>query len=143
MKPPIAYVNIRFLVHATENSKNVERAVCSLVPSCRETPFRKKELRGYYNNPIALFETRLKDAAAIKAFTEKLAAGLSDADKESILKESNLFAEKNDLYLRLDKQAAFKGEFKLRQADPIHIRIRFRKEGKSRTEVLQEMGIVQ
>ena len=145
MKLPIAYIDIRFSVHATEDSEKVKKAVHNLFPANRleEITFKKDALKGYYGNPIILFETRVKDGEIIKAFIEKLATCLSELDKETMLRESDMFVEKSNLYLRLDKQAAFEDEFKLHKADPIHIRIHFRKKKKkSIIEICRELGLM-
>lgn len=145
MKLPIAYIDIRFSVHATEDSEKVKKAVHNLFPANRieEVTFKKDALKGYYGNPIILFETRVKDGEIIKAFVEKLATCLSELDKETMLRESDMFVEKSNLYLRLDKQAAFEDEFKLHKADPIHIRIHFRKKKKkSIIEICRELGLM-
>ncbi len=142
LKLPIAYVDIRFSVHATEDPEKVEKAVNNLFPADRteEVKFKKDVLKGHYGNPIILFETRIKDKEVIKAFVEKLFARLSEQDKETILRESSRFIEKSNLYLRLDKQAAFEDEFKLRTEDPIHLRIHFTK--KNIVEICQELGLI-
>ena len=43
------------------------------------------------------------------------------------MREANLHLEKGSLYLRFDKQAAFRGEFKLGVSDPIRVRLRLKK----------------
>jgi len=142
LKLPIVYIDIRFSVHATEDSEKVKKAVYNLFPVNRieEVIFKKDALKGHYGNPIILFETRVKDEEIIKAFVEKLATCLSMLDKETMLRESDMFVEKSNLYLRLDKQAAFEDEFTLHKADPIHIRIHFRK--KDIVEICRELGIM-
>ena len=142
LKLPIAYVDIRFSVHATEDPEKAKKAVHNLFPAncIEEVTFKKDALKGYYGNPITLFETRIKDKEIIEAFIEKLSTCLSELDKETILRESNLFVEKNNLYLRLDKQAAFEDEFKLCKADPVHIRIHFKKKGV--VDICREIGLM-
>jgi len=142
VKFPIAYIDIRFSVHATEDPEKVKKAVYNLFPAncIEEVTFKKDALKGHYGNPIILFETRIKDGEMIKAFVEKLANSLNELDKETILREANIFVEKSNLYLRFDKQAAFEDEFTLHKADPIHIRIHFRK--RDIIEICQELGLM-
>ena len=74
---------------------------------------------------------------------DNLALNLGVLDKETLLREINLHVEKGSLYIRLDKQAAFQGEFKLGTADPIRIRIRFRKTKiEDVIKTCQELGIL-
>ncbi|MFP3985719.1 MAG: RNA-binding domain-containing protein [Candidatus Bathyarchaeia archaeon] len=145
MKLPVAYIDIRFSAHATEDVEKVKKALCSMFPQdlAEEISFKEGVVKGHYGNPITLFEARIKDQNLLKAFVEKLAVGLNGLDKETLLKEWKLFVEKSNLYLRLDKQAAFEGEFRLHQADPIHIRVHFTKKYEENLmEVCRELGLV-
>jgi len=125
----ISYLDIRFSVHATENPDKVFEAVYHLFPPSHvdDIVFKKANLKGYYGNPITLFETRIKKKEIIEAIVKALSSGLSELDKETLLREIDLHVKKGSLYIRLDKQAAFQGEFKLCSADPIRMRIRFKK----------------
>ncbi|KPV62737.1 MAG: hypothetical protein AOA66_1233 [Candidatus Bathyarchaeota archaeon BA2] len=73
---PVAYIDIRFFVHATENLDKVVEAVQRLLPSdyIDDILFKKGNLKGHYGNPITLFETRIKNREVIKAFVENLAS---------------------------------------------------------------------
>ena len=142
---PIAYVDVRFCAHATEDLDKVMQAVQNILPNeyLEEIVFNRSSLEGHYGNPITFFETRIKDKKAIKALVEQLAANLSVLDKDELNRTIHLCTEKGSLYIRLDKQAAFKGKTKLVTSDPIRIRIRFRK---SKTEdviaVCKEIGMI-
>ena len=141
---PIAYVDIRLSIHATEDLEKAKKAVYRLLPEDRveEIPFKTEALKGHYGNPITLFETRIKDEGTIRAFMEKLSRNLDEQDKHRILTEPEIFLEKNNLYIRLDKQAALEDEFKLRRDDPIHIRIHFKNKDKERImEFCRELGL--
>jgi len=145
LKLPIAYIDIRFSAHATEDLEKVKKAVYNLFPADRieEVTFKKTAVKGHYGNPIVLFETRVKHKEIIGAFVKKLSTSLNAVDKEVMLRGSKLFVERSNLYLRLDKQAAFEDEIKLCKADPIHIRIHFTKKNKrSVVDVCQELGLM-
>jgi RNA binding exosome subunit len=141
LKLPIAYIDIRFSAHATEDPGKVQKAAHNLFPQDRleKVIFKKGILKGHYGNPITLFEARIKDEEMIKAFVEKLSSSLSELDKIAISEISSLSADKNNLYLRLDKQAALEDQFKLCTADPIHVRIHFKKKGVA--EICREIGL--
>jgi len=126
---PIAYIDIRFFVHATEDLDKVIEAVQRVLPSDHidDIIFKKDNLRGHYGNPITLFETRIKKRETIRAFVEHLSSRLDELDKETLRREIDLHVEKGSLYVRLDKQAALQGAIKLCTADPIRVRIKFRK----------------
>ena len=126
---PVAYIDIRFSVHATEDLDKVIDAVQQVLPADHidDIVLKKKALRGHYGNPIALFDTRIKKKAVVEALVDKLFSSLNEQDKEGLLREIDQHVEEGSLYIRLDKQAAFQGEMKLCSADPIRVRIRFRK----------------
>ena len=142
---PVAYIDIRFFVHATENLDKVVEAVQHLLPSdyIDDILFKKKNLEGHYGNPITLFETRIKNREIIKAFVENLSLRLDELDKETLRKEIDLHVEKGNLYVRIDKQAALQGELKLCTADPIRVRVRFRKKKiEDIVKTCQELGML-
>lgn len=142
---PIAYVDIRFCAHATEDPDKVMKAVYNIFPAeqSEELTFNKSSLEGHYGNPITFFETRIKDKETIKALVENLSANLSSLDKDELGRELHRCVEKGSLYLRLDKQAALQGKIKLVTSDPIRIRIRFRKNQlEDVTEICREIGML-
>ena len=126
---PITYVDIRFFVHATEDPNKVVEAARRLLPTNHidEIVFKRSNLKGHYGNPITLFETRVKNKEIVKAMVENLSSSLDELDKEALLNEIGSHMENGSLYIRLDKQAALQGEFKLCSADPVRMRIRFKK----------------
>ena len=74
----------------------------------KEETFKRKDVKGHYNNPISIFETRVKDKELIELLIKELSKNLSVLDKETLFRNSNLFIKKTNLFIRLDKQAAFK-----------------------------------
>lgn len=126
---PIAYINIEFFAHATENLEKAMEAVKNTLPSDRlgEVDFKRDNLRGHYSNPIVFFATKIEEKDLIKAVVGSVFSRLSSLDKEALRSEIEKHVEKGSLYLRLDKQAAFQGIVKLGNVDPIRLRIRFRK----------------
>ena len=142
---PIAYVDIRFCAHATEDLDKVMKAVYNIFPSdqTEEIAFNQSSLEGHYGNPITFFETRIKDKVTVRALVENLSNNLSSLDKEELGRELHRFVEKGSLYLRLDKQAALQGKIKFVTSDPIRIRIRFRKSKlEDVTEICREIGML-
>ena len=142
---PIAYVDVRFCAHATEDTEKVMKAVYNILPSnqTEEIEFKKSSVEGHYGNPITFFETRIKNKEIIKAIVENLSSNLGSLDKAELGRELHRFVEKGSLYLRLDKQAALQGKIKLVKSDPIRIRIRFRKSKlEDLTEICREIGML-
>lgn len=142
---PIAYVDVSFFAHATEDEDKVLEAARLLLPSeqIEDIIFNKKNLRGHHGNPIALFESKIKDKDIVKTVAENLATNLSPLDKETLLHDIELHTQKGRLYIRLDKQAAFEGEFKLATADPIRFRLRFKKNRlEDIVEICRDIGML-
>lgn len=138
---PIGYVDVRFSAHATEDVEKVKKAVYNLFPPARveEIEFKKDVVKGHHGNPIILFAMRTKNEELVNALVKKLASGLGRYDKEKISEQCEMFSDRSNLYLRLDKQAAFENEFRLRRDDPIHIRVHFKRKGI--VEICRELGI--
>jgi len=128
-KIPIAYIDVRVFAHATEDQDKVLKAVRGILPpeQVDTVIYGKSGLTGHHGNPIVLIESRIKDKHVAQAILEKLASGLSMMDKELLGKEFMEHLEKGNLYLRIDKQSAFQGVFRLSTSDPIHFRIHFKK----------------
>lgn len=126
---PIAYVDISCFAHATEDERKVMDALRHLLPAehVQDIAFQKSNLRGHFGNSILLYESKIRDKKLVTPLVENLAANLTPLDKEILLDQIELHLEKGSLYIRLDKQAAYEGAFKLATADPIKIRLRFNK----------------
>ena len=124
---PIVYVDIRFCVHATENETKVIKAIKNIFPDdlFENIKFEKKLLEGNYGNSIVFFSTRINDVMIINGLIVKMTSLINSLEKKIEL-DIDRVVEKGSLYLRLDKQAAFKEEIKVVKSDPIHIRMRFR-----------------
>jgi len=142
---PIAYVDISYFAHATEDENKVIEAARHLLPTTEveKIIFKKNSLRGHHGNPITLFESRIKEKEIVGTVVRNLSSCLSPLDKERLLKEVGLHLENGNLYLRFDKQAAFLGQLKLGISDPIRVRLRFKK---SRLEdivqICREIGML-
>jgi RNA binding exosome subunit len=134
---PIGYIDIRVFSHATENQAKVETATKNLFPTelTEELVFQKNALSGHHSNPIIMLTVQLKDRKLLPGALQKLGASLSTLDKEQLNDEIKLHLEKGNLYLRFDKQAAFLGQPKLAQNDPIHVKVHFK--DKTNDEVVE------
>ena len=142
---PVAYVDVRFCAHATEDVEKVVMAVQNILPSdhIENILFRRSNLEGHYGNPITFFDARIKDKETVRALVENLSVNLSSLDKEELARTIHRCVEKGNLYIRLDKQAALQGKIKLVTSDPIRIRIRFRKSKiEDVIEICREIGMV-
>lgn len=121
MNRPFGALHARTFCHATEDLGRVRAAL--------ENALGKHELRtlrteGHHGNPITILETTVEDTDAIDEFFSRFGA----ADLDELL--SSLGSRIDDdcnLFLRIDKQAAFKEEIRLgRNDDVIMVRVRVR-----------------
>lgn len=144
-KLPIGYITIRAFAHATEDLEKVLRAIRNTLPKelGENAVFQKASLTGHHKNPIILFETKLTDRQRLPFVLQKIAEGLSALDKEKLAQEIRLHVEKQNLYLRFNKQSAYQGELRLSSSDPIHFRIHFRNKTSSEImEICRNAGVL-
>jgi RNA binding exosome subunit len=126
-KPPVGYVNVRVFSHATEDPEKVQTAVRNTLPEelAQCAIIGKTSLTGHHGNPITLFETRFTEKGVISSIIQKLALGITSLDKIKLGDEMSLHVEGRDLYLRFDKQSAYRDELQFSSNDPIHFKIHF------------------
>ena len=129
LKIPVAYIDVRVFAHATEDLDKVLTAARNILPpeQADTIVFKKSDLTGHHGNPIVLLEARIKDKKTAKITLEKIASSLSMLDKEQLSNDVAQHLEKGNLYLRLDKQSLFQGDFKFSSTDAVHLRIHFKK----------------
>ena len=148
MEKAIASIEIVTFSHATENTERVLKALKNLFPESilEKVEFGEEELTGYYGNPIKILTARVTEKEAINQIVTFLASNLSSSDKLSLGQDMRLKGEKDrDLFIRLDKQAAYLGKMQLSSRDSIKIRFRFKlhpKGHKKFLEIYQEMGLI-
>ena len=128
-KFPVAYIDLRVFAHATEDQDKVIAAARNVIsPEHWEaSQFKKTSMTGHHGNPIILLEARIEDEDAVEGILRNLAQGLSTLDKERLSSEFEQFLERGNLYLRLNKQSGYRNRLKLESADPIHLKLHFRK----------------
>ena len=144
-KSPVGYIHLRVSAHATEDEDKVLAAVRNILPSesVDAVVFNKSRLTGYHGNTIVLFSARIKDKKIAQAVFTKLCKSLNIIDKETLNSNIKNHLEKGNLYIRLDKQAAYMGELKLGNADPVHLRIHFKRHGTEQVvEICREFGLL-
>jgi len=88
--------------------------------------FTRRYLEGHYRNPITTFEARLTKPEDVEAFTSNFFRQLSKSEKLRIERDLALHSDpEGNLYVRIDKQRAFRGIIELGEEDPIRIRLKF------------------
>jgi RNA binding exosome subunit len=113
-KPCFLYVNFRAYSHATENEKNVEKA---LIFVSGTDSIEKRKAKGCHGNPIIIMEATIKKSMEVKAFFSGLKKHLL---VEKILdKLESRIDENNNFCLRFDKQKAFFQKYELVKHDDV------------------------
>ena len=140
---------ISSIAHATEDPDKVARAVENTLPPELRTmvALRRSHMTGHHKNPIVRLGVRLSDRKAVGRILENIGAGLMPLDRSALASEFRSFVDgKGVLYIRLDKQAAYFGNLRLRQDDPIRIRIKFTGRGsltQSIREYCRKVGLIE
>ena len=144
-KLPIAYIDIRVFVHATEDNEKVQAAVRNLLPEelAQAIIFQTTSLTGHYGNPITLLTVKLTDKKLLPVALEKIGSGLNSLDKDEFSRDLKLHLEKGNLYLRFDKQSAYLGNIKFTQNDPVHFKIHFKNKSAAEiTDLCRSAGLL-
>jgi RNA binding exosome subunit len=121
-------VQISTIAHATDDLDKVQVALRSLLPDSlkgREV-FTRRYVQGHYGNPIVTFDARLTKPQEVEQFRHHFARQL--AKREKLLIQRNLDMHCDDqgnLFIRLDKQQAFRGALELSEEDPIRVKLKF------------------
>ncbi|TYL38688.1 hypothetical protein CV102_09220 [Natronococcus pandeyae] len=106
---PLHYVDLRAFCYATEDEKRVEEALRTFLPE--EFEIERVESEGHYGDRILVLSARVENADDVRHVLSRL-ADLESLD--SLLKElDDRVTENTELFLRLDKQAAFAEDVRL------------------------------
>ncbi|OYR58108.1 RNA-binding protein [Halorubrum halodurans] len=106
---PFHYVDLRAFSYATEDEKRVEEALRSLLPADAELD--RVENVGHHGDRIVVLSARIEVADGMRHVLDRIAE-LDDLDR--VLEELDQRVDDNcALFMRLDKQAAFRGEVEL------------------------------
>ncbi|THE66529.1 RNA-binding protein [Salinadaptatus halalkaliphilus] len=111
---PLHYVDLRTFCYATEDQKRVEEALRTFLPDGEdEEPFdlERVESEGHYGDRILVLSARVETADDVRYVLSRLADLETFDDLIDELDER--VTDNTELFLRLDKQAAFEGEVRL------------------------------
>ncbi|RLM52056.1 MULTISPECIES: RNA-binding protein [unclassified Halorubrum] len=108
-KVPFHYVDLRAFSYATEDVKRVEQALRSLLPE--DVELDRVENAGHHGDRIVVLSARVERADEMRHVLDRLSE-LEDLDR--VLDELDERVDDNcALFLRVDKQAAFRGDVRL------------------------------
>ena len=108
-KIPLHYVDLRTFCYVTEDEKRVEQALRTFLPE--EFEIDRVESEGHYGDRILVLSARVEKADDVRHVLSRL-ADLDEFDR--LLAElDERVTENTELFLTLDKQAAFNEEVRL------------------------------
>jgi len=113
-------LHARTFCHATEDLDRVKTALENAVG---KSDVKISRTEGHHGNPIVILETAVEERDGIDEFFARL--GRENVD-EVLSSLSSRMDESCNLFIRLDKQAAFKREIIFGSDDVISVRIRVR-----------------
>ncbi|MFC7080171.1 RNA-binding protein [Halorussus caseinilyticus] len=106
---PFHYIDLRAFCYATEDDKRVEQALRTYLPD--EFEIERATSEGHHGDRILVLSARVENADEMRRVLSRVAE-LPDAD--GLLDELDQRVDDNcSLFLRLDKQAAYRGEAEL------------------------------
>ena len=106
---PFHYVDLRAFAYATENVDRVEAALRTFLPAA--FPVERTRSEGYHGDRILVLETRVENADDVRHVLGRLAA--MDSVGRVLDELDERVTENTELFLRLDKQAAYRGRVEL------------------------------
>ncbi|WP_248518237.1 RNA-binding protein [Salinarchaeum laminariae] len=106
---PFHYVDLRTFVYATEHEQRVEDALRLFLPE--DAPIERQETTGHHGDRILVLSTRLEKADDVRHVLSTVAESDDFGTLESELDDR--VTDNCELFVSLDKQAAFGGEARL------------------------------
>lgn len=124
MEFPFRSATVSAFVHATEEKSKVLNGLKVLLPE--DVEVRQKRAKGHHGNPIYVLSAMIRKRGLLHEFQRRLMAGLRAGEKEKLIwAAAERVGEDCCLYLRFDKQLAYKGELVLTEGgDAIHVRLK-------------------
>ena len=124
----IQSVEISTIAHATDDLDKVNAALRTILPEAlrQREVFTRKYMHGHHNNPIVTFDARLTKPGDVEQFASNFVSHLGKSERSLIERDLDLYSDdEGNLYIRIDKQQAFRGTVELGDEDPIRVRLKF------------------
>lgn len=123
----VSSVHIRVFSHATEDEEKVKSLFSKLVSPeyLKKHPPVLQRVKGHYGDELVIMTLKVRGKESMSVF-EKVVKRLSRSDIDYLLLSLEKRIDGQNLFIRLDKQALYRGEFRLSQADPVHFRFSVR-----------------
>ncbi len=111
-----------------EEREHVRKTLSSFLPD--DADIREEELApeadgGVFTQPLFQFTAIISGGRSVKAFQEKLLAGLSEKDRDTLIGEVEQRVDGDcNFYFRLSKKELSGGRFVLQATDSVHIKLK-------------------
>jgi len=113
---PIHYVDLRAFCYATEDEPRVEAALRTYLPE--DVPIEREEGEGHHGDRILVLSARVENADDVRHVLDRVR---ELADLDAVVAGLDERVDENcSFFLKLDKQAAFRGE--IERGDGIMLR---------------------
>ena len=135
----VSFVEVRALVHATEDLGKVLKSLMNLVGEdvFGEVEFSREKLEGHYGNPITLVKAKVYSKSQARKILQNIFSRLNAADKSRLLDEvESRVDEDGNFHFRLDKQEAYLGRIRLGNIDSVHFQVRLAIPRKQREKIV-------
>ena len=127
--PRVERIVIQVLCHATEDPKKILKAVENVVGSeaAKTLSMSSETLKGYYGDPVTLMKVFLLDEKTCEKVFLRILSSLSDIERDELWRErSKKGKHGGKVFVRLDKQEAFRGRVRQSDKDPIRMIVEVR-----------------
>jgi RNA binding exosome subunit len=124
----VQHVQISTIAHATDDLDKVQVSLRFILPEPlkEKEVFTRRYLQGHHGNPIVTFEAKLSTKHEVDQFKHQFSRQLARNEKLVIERDlENHSDDEGNLYIRLDKQQAFRGAMELGDEDPIRLKLKF------------------
>jgi len=139
-KGAVQSVEISAIAHATDSLEKVESALSTVLPDSLKGRqlFTRKYLEGHHRNPIVTFEARLSKPAEVQEFADEFFRKLSKSEKLRVERDLALHSDEDgNLFIRINKQQAFRGILELGEEEPIRVKFKFTRFSGNPTELMK------
>ena len=123
----VVSIELSAIAHATENLEAVEKAMRNILPFeiFESKQITRRYLKGHHGNPITTLNLKIIKKDETKLMLENLFRLMDQIEKEKLILEfENFLDDKENLYMRLDKQEAFGGKVTFASKDPVRLKIK-------------------
>ena len=145
----IRYVTLETYAHATESLDKVKQAFTNILPEelRSRVPIVYEVQEGHYGNIVIIVRTFIDKKEYIAKLIEYLSRSMDSSDKSQLGSSLQIRVDAaGNLYLRFDKQLAYRGVVKLCDGDDIiRVKISFNLRAKKYgiDKLCKELGLVE